>query len=92
MAGVPKGGSKCIKNIEDFNDGLYFPSSITKKQSIVYIDDQEEVELTDYLGITMTIKDKSGCCLIPCSYTLSKSNDYRNLLTDNSSERARYKE
>ena len=92
VAGVPKGGSKCIKNIEDFNDGLYFPSSITKKQSIVYIDKQEEIELTDYFGITMTIKDKSGCCLIPCSYTLSKSNDYRNLLTDNSSERARYKE
>ena len=92
VAGVPKSGSKCIKNIEDFNDGLYFPYSITNKQSVVYIDDQEEVELTDYLGNTMTIKDKSGCCLIPCSYTLSKSNDYRNLLTDNSSERARYKE
>lgn len=92
VAGVPKSGSKCIKNIEDFNDGLYFPYSVTNKESIVYIDEQEEIELEDYQGNKEIIKDKSGCCLLPTSYTLNKSNDYRNLLIDNSSERARYKE
>lgn len=92
VAGVPKKkGSKCLTKIEDFNDGLYFPYSITNKQNVVYIDHQEKIELVDYLGNKMLIEDKGGCCLIPASYTLSKSNDYRMLLTDNHSKRAVYK-
>ena len=91
VAGVPKAGYKCLKSIEDFKDNLYFPYSVTGKQSVVYIDEQESVELTDYLGIKNKITDKSGCCIIPCSYTLNKSDEYRSLLIDNSSKRARFK-
>lgn len=91
VAGVPKAGAKCINKIEDFKDNLYFPYSITHKQSVVYIDNQESIELRDYLGIKKRITDMGGCCILPTSYTLNKSNDYRNLLIDNSSKRARYK-
>ena len=91
VAGVPKAGYKCLKSIEDFKDNLYFPYSVTGKQSVVYIDEQESVELTDYLGIKNKITDKSGCCIIPCSYTLNESDEYRSLLIDNSSKRARFK-
>ena len=91
VAGVPKAGSKCLKNIEDFKDNLYFPSSITGKQTVFYIDEQKPIVLEDYLGIKYEVKDTSGCCILPCSYTLSKSDDYRSLLIDNSSKRARYK-
>ena len=91
VAGVPKAGAKCINKIEEFKDNLYFSYSITHKQSVVYIDNQESIELIDYLGIKKRINDRGGCCILPTSYTLNKSNDYRNLLIDNSSKRARFK-
>ena len=48
--------------------------------------------MIDYTGIEYTVKDKSGCCLLPTTYKLSKALDYANLLNDASSKRARYKE
>ena len=93
VAGVPKkDGAKCLNKIEDFRDNLVFKSSLTHKQTLIYLDDQQENELIDYQGNKWINTDKTGCCLIPCSYELGKAFDYANLISDESSKRAIYKE
>ena len=93
VAGVPKeNGAKCLKKIEDFKDDLIFKSSITNKHTLIYLDEQEENELIDYKGEKYINKDKTGCALIPCTYTLDKSLEYARLITEESSQRARFKE
>ena len=93
VAGVPKKtGAKCLKRLEDFKDNLLFKSSITNKQTIVYLDEQVENEVIDYQGNRYINTDKTGCCLIPCSYELGKAIDYANLISDESSKRAIFKE
>ena len=93
VAGVPKKtGAKCLKKLEDFKDNLLFKSSITGKQTIVYLDEQVENELVDYQGNIYKNTDKTGACLIPCSYELGKAIDYANLINDESSKRAIFKE
>ena len=49
-------------------------------------------ELTDYKGKTRTVTDKYSCVLIPTTYVLGKSEEYANLLSDESSRRAMYEE
>lgn len=93
VAGVPKKkGAKCIEKIEDFRDNLVFKSSITEKQTLIYLDEQQENMLIDYQGNIYLNTDKTGCCLIPCSYELGKALDYANLISDESSKRAIFKE
>ena len=92
VAGVPKSGSKVLKDLKDFKDDLVFDHDITKKNMLMYNDNQSEVILTDYQGNVEKVTEKSGCCILPTTYVLGKSYDYMNLLTDNSSNRARYKE
>ena len=93
VAGVPKKeGAKCLNSLEDFKDNLVFKSSITGKQTLIYLDDQLENEITDYNKVTYINKDKTGCALIPCSYVLGKALDYANLISDESSKRAIFKE
>ena len=52
----------------------------------------EEQLIRDYLGIEYKATDKTGCCLLPTTYVLGKALEYANLISDNSSSRARYKE
>ena len=52
----------------------------------------KEVNITDYLGNEYIVKDKSGCCLLPTTYVLSKSLDYAELISDKSSKRAIFNE
>ena len=93
VAGVPKKeGAKCLKRLEDFRDNLEFKSSITKKQTLIYLDDQKENIVIDKDGKEYINKDKTGCSLIPCTYTLGKAIDYANLISDESTKRAIYKE
>lgn len=93
VAGVPKGnGSKALKNLDDFRDDFLFKASDTDKKTLIYIDDQEENIVYDYLGNRYLNTDKTGCCIIPCSYVLGKAIDYAELLTDNSSQRAIFRE
>ena len=92
VAGVPKKGSKALNDLNDFKDGFIFKYEDTEKNLLVYCDNQEKFELTDYLGNKYTVSDKSGCCLLPNSYTLGKSYDYMHLLTDEVSNRAIYRE
>ena len=92
VAGIPKQGAKALKNLEDFKDDFIFHYEDTGKNLILYTEEQTPIEVTDYLGLKYLIKDKSGCCILPNTYKLSKSLDYANLLTSESSKRAIYKE
>ena len=93
VAGVPKGdGSKALKSLNDFRDKFIFKASDTGKQTLMYLDDQEEDTVIDKDGNKYINRDITGCCMIPCSYELGKSLDYCELLTDNSSKRAVFRE
>lgn len=92
VAGVPKRGAKALKNLDEFRDDFEFKSSITNKQTLIYLDDQEEDLLVDVDGNKYLNTDKTGCSLVPCSYVLGKALDYTNLISDESSKRAIYKE
>lgn len=92
VAGVPKRGASALKKLEDFRDNFIFSYSDTEKNLLIYSEDQESIEVEDYLGLSYNITDKSGCCILPNSYELSKSLDYVNLISDDSSKRAKFKE
>ena len=92
VAGVPKKAGATVKKLEDFRDDYVFEFKDTNKLLIVYIEDQEEREIVDYLGNSYKATDKTGCCLLPTTYVLGKSLEYANLISDESSMRARYKE
>ena len=92
MAGVPKTGALALKKLEDFKDDLVFDFKYTHKNLVMYCENQNKCLLTDYQGNKYMVEDKSGCCIVPTTYILSKALEYANLISDNSSKRARYKE
>lgn len=92
VSGVPKSGAKCLNKIDDFRDDLVFDYEYTHKNTIMYNDNQLPIDIIDYLGVKSKVNDKSGCCLLPTTYKLGKSLDYANLLTENSSKRAKFNE
>lgn len=91
VSGVPKSGAACIKRIEEFRDDLVFDYEHTHKNMIMYNDDQKPFALLDYNGVKYLVKDKTGCCILPTTYELGKALEYSDLLTDNSSQRAKFK-
>lgn len=92
VAGVPKAGAKALKSLDDFRDDFIFNYKDTNKNLVMYTEEQSPVEVMDYLGLTYLVTDRSGCCILPNTYKLSKSLDYANLISDDSSARARFKE
>ena len=92
ISGVPKNGAKAIKSLDDFRSNFIFRFEDTNKLTLIYSENQDVIEMTDYLGNKNIIKDKSGCCFLPAAYELSMALDYANLVNDNSSKRAIYKE
>ena len=92
VAGVPKSGAKALKTLDDFRDDFVFNYKDTNKNLVMYTEEQSPVEVIDYLGLKYLITDRSGCCILPNTYKLSKSLDYTNLISDESSKRARFKE
>ena len=92
VAGVPKKGSKALKDLSEFKDGFIFKYEDTNKNLLFYVENQEECLLEDYLGNKRKITDYSGCCLLPNSYTLGKALDYAHLVSDDSARRSIYKE
>lgn len=92
VAGVPKQGALCLKSLDDFKEGLVFSHDITKKNMVSYVDNQISLTLTDYLGNKKEISDKSGVCILPITYELGMSDEYAELVEDNSSKRERYRE
>jgi len=92
VSGVPKsGGAKCLKSLDEFRNDLVFDFEHTNKLTLAYNDDQMPVTITDYLGNDYYVTDKSGICMIPTTYKLGKSLDYAQLITDESTERAKFK-
>jgi hypothetical protein len=92
VAGVPKSGASALKDLKDFKDNLVFDHSVTNKNLLIYVDNQNNFDLKDYKGKCYNVTDKTGCCIIPTTYVLGKSEEYADLLTDSSSKRAVYKE
>ena len=87
-----KNGCQALKDLTEFKDDFLFDFKYTNKNLLMYCENQEEIELEDYKGNKTKVKDKTGCCLIPTTYVLSKSLEYAELISDNSSKRAIYKE
>lgn len=81
-----------MKKLEDFKDNFVFEYKYTNKLQLTYNDDMENFELVDYKGNKKIVNDKYGCCFLPCQYTLNKSEEYANLLCEESSARAIFKE
>ena len=92
VAGVPKKGSNSLKDLSEFKDGLIFKSKDTNKLLLYYVDNQEPIMMEDYQGNIYKVDDKSGCCLLPCSYTLGRSLDYVELINDSVAERSLFSE
>lgn len=92
VAGVPKQGCKALKSLKDFKDDFVFEFKYTNKNLIIYCEEQEEFNLQDYQGNFYKVNDRSGCCIIPTTYILGKAEEYANLILDESSARARFKE
>ncbi len=90
VAGVPKKGANALKRLEDFQDDFVFRHEDTGKNTLVYIDNQEPIELVDYEGITYEVTDKTSICFLPATYTLGKSLDYLEMLNEYSSKRSKY--
>ena len=92
ISGVPKNGAKAIKSLDNFKNNFVFKFEDTNKLTLIYSENQLEINMTDYLGNIYKVNDKSGCCFLPATYELSMALDYANLVNDNSSKRAIYKE
>lgn len=92
VAGVPKSGAKALKSLEEFRDGLVFNYEDTGKNLLIYNDEMDDIILTDYQGNTVLIEQKTGCFIAPNTYELGKALEYANLISDDSSKRAIFKE
>ena len=92
MQEFQKVGAKGLKNLNEFKDNFIFEYKYTHKNLLIYNDEMESFKLKDYKGNIVEVKDKSGCCLVPTTYELGKSEEYAELISDESSARAIYKE
>lgn len=79
-------------DLNNFRDDLVFKYEDTGKNLLFYCEQQQPQEMCDYLGNKAVIEDISGCCIVPTTYVLGKSNDYASLLSENSARRSLYKE
>ena len=78
--------------MSEFKDNFVFDFKYTNKNLLIYNDEMSPFELTDYKGKKQVVNDKYGCVLIPTTYELGKSEEYANLISDESSKRAIFKE
>lgn len=93
VSGVPKSGAKSLKgDLNNFRNNLVFEFKDTGKNLLIYTEGQAPVEIEDYKGNKIISYDKSGCCILPTTYILGKSQEYEHLLSDESARRAIYKE
>lgn len=73
------GDSEAIFNM--FNDDLYIPPENTGKNTHTYLDHEMEALITDYMGHTSRVVNKSGIHLDSCDFTLSISAQYNEFLS-----------
>lgn len=91
VSGVPKSGAKCLTQIEDFKDNLVFDHDKTNKNFLVYNDHQISIDIIDFMGVKYKVEDRRGSAILPTTYVLGKSEEYADLLTNDSSKRAKFK-
>lgn len=92
MQEFQKVGAKALKNLKDFKDNFIFHHKDTGKNLLIYNDEMEEFEIRDYKNKKYKSKEKYGCCLVPTTYELGKSEEYAYLLSEDSSARAIFEE
>lgn len=85
-------GAKGLKDLTEFKDNFVFEFKYTNKNLLMYCENQESCCIIDYQGNAYTVEDKTGCCIVPTTYILGKALDYADLISDNSSKRAKFKE
>lgn len=90
VSGVPKKGAKALRKLEDFKDDFVFRHDDTGKNLLIYNDEQEDFEMTDFQGNTVLVTDRFGSCILPTTYELGKSQDYADLINENSAKIARF--
>lgn len=61
---------------EAFDDGLYIEPEYTGKNTLTYIDDEQDGIVTDYLGVPAEFHTPSGIHMGPADYSLSLTNEY----------------
>lgn len=59
-----------------FGDGLFIPAGHTGKQTLTYIDHGFRTILTDYMGISRLIEERSAIYMQPQFYLMSQLYDY----------------
>lgn len=59
-----------------FDEGLYFPSYATGKQTLTYVDDAYGEDVTDYQGLTTHVFEYSYIHMEPQSYYMSQTEEY----------------
>ena len=64
------------KAFDVFGDNMYIPPEHTSKMTHTYIDDGFTEELTDYLGNTTIVEEKSFIHLEPCDFHMSMSKEF----------------
>lgn len=92
VSGVPKQASKALKNLDEFKNDFVFKYEDTGKNMIAYNENQNEFILTDYNGLEYKVTDKYGICILPTTYKLGISEEYFELITNESSKHSVYKE
>lgn len=65
---------------EEFGEGLYVPAGKTGKQTVTYIEQQQEGEVQDYLGNSGHFHELSSIYMEPQSYYMSILSEYKDFL------------
>lgn len=65
---------------EVFGEGMYVPPGHTGKQTITYIETEDEGEVTDYLGNTAPYHELSSIYMEPQAYFMSVLTEYKDFL------------
>lgn len=85
IAGLPKSaGVAKIKNVDDFVDGMEWNVLESKKKMAYYNDNQPIAEWVDRDGnhYMSTEYDKYGICIMPTSFKLTMSPEYKQFIAD----------
>ena len=77
VAGINKGAVKCLKDLDDFEDGFCFDkdSKYVKKNLHTYITDQPDITIDGH-----TYSYRSGINMRPTSYTINQTDEYERML------------
>lgn len=71
-----------ISPFEIFNENMFVPKGKTGKLTHTYIDESFTTVMTDYLGNTCSVSEKSYIHLEECSFDMSISKDYINFIEE----------